>query len=206
MWQRRGMALALCGLLSAHATAEEPLAEFAQMAKERQSLLFCRFTPLNADKLAQVQAHIKQHPDYSSFHMLMALRRHHAEEYKTVAAETKSAILADALKQAHIFNNFGHLDSTNDLGKEWIELGTPAINSLGQILDDKRSAPHIGSEDATMSSVYSYRRCDYAYRYIMLIRGESPAFPRSVDVRDTQIEDLKKKFSAVQKDKSEAKP
>ena len=42
-----------------------------------------------------------------------------------------------------------------------------------------------------MSTIYKYRRCDWAYRYAMLILGREPAFLETPEERDKLIDKLR---------------
>jgi hypothetical protein len=65
--------------------------------------------------------------------------------------------------------------------------GSSATNCLRPLLADRSTAPLFGSEDATLSAMYKYRRCDFAYRYLVKLRGGEPAFDRDPAVRDRAI-------------------
>jgi len=72
-----------------------------------------------------------------------------------------------------------------------LALGADAIAPLRKLLDDRREARLFGSETATLSRLYGYRRNDFAYRYLALIRGDTPLFDPSPTARDREIERLK---------------
>ena len=54
-----------------------------------------------------------------------------------------------------------------------LETSTSAIEYLVPLLDNQSVARLFGSESATTSSYYQFRRADFAYRYILLIHQEN---------------------------------
>jgi hypothetical protein len=144
----------------------------------------------DADRQAAVE-YAQTHADHTAYLVLIALRRRDATAYRTVPDATKAAILAGALGHLILFNDWGYLDPAGSHDGEaavaLLELGPPAIGALRPLLADDRSAPLFGSEPATLSSLYAYRRKDFAYRYVCLLRGREPAFDADPAVRDAAI-------------------
>lgn len=76
-------------------------------------------------------------------------------------------------------------------------MGRDALPALRPLLDDKAPALLEGSKDATLSKVYSYRRADFAYRYVCLILGWAYSFERDLGERDARISLAKKRLDDV---------
>jgi hypothetical protein len=74
-----------------------------------------------------------------------------------------------------------------EAAKALLELGDVAVSCLRPLLADSSAAPLFGSEEATLSSLYKYRRCDFAYRYLVKLRGGEPTFDRDPAERDRVI-------------------
>jgi hypothetical protein len=151
---------------------------------------------LRASDVPRVLAMIKDHPDYRSYLVLVALRRDSPKDYKMVAANDRASVLCSAMAKLTYLNDFGSLSpeegSDGAVGGALVELGKPALKKLRPLLDDKEKAPLCGSEDATESVQYGYRRADYAFRYVNLILEGKTKFDRDVRKRDAAIEGLKK--------------
>jgi hypothetical protein len=89
------------------------------------------------------------------------------------------------------YNDWGYLEPggshDGEAARALLELGPAAANCLRPLLADRSTAPLFGSEEATLSSLYGYRRCDFAYRYLVKLRGGDPAFDRDPAQRDRAI-------------------
>ena len=140
--------------------------------------------------------------DYTSYHLLLALREKHKEAYKKVAADDKAAILCSALASLVYFNDWGYLHPREPYDGEaagaLVEVGKPAIPYLKQLLGNREPAPCFGSEIAPVSYLYQFRRADFAYRYLSLILGRSPTFHRRIADRDRDIAALKEQLGQGQ--------
>src|SRR5690349_80158 len=77
-----------------------------------------------------------------------------------------------------------------------LELGEPAQAPLRALLDDNRPAPLYGSETATMSSEYGYRRADYAYRYLAELQHRDAPFAADPAQRDQANAALRGRLAA----------
>ena len=71
-----------------------------------------------------------------------------------------------------------------------------AVKYLTPLLDDRARMVANGSKEATRSSIYRYRRCDFAYRYVCLLGGLKPSFALTPEERDKEIDHLKRKVDA----------
>jgi hypothetical protein len=154
--------------------------------------------PLQAGDIPEALAYIKTHADYTSYHLLLAVRKYHPASYKDVANDDKAAILCSALANSIFLNDWGYLDPSEsydgESAKALLETGKVALKSLTPMLADGKEAPLFGSEEATMSHVYKYRRKDFAARYAAVILGLTPTFSRDLKERDRDIEALKAKL------------
>jgi hypothetical protein len=155
--------------------------------------------PLLASDLPHVLAYIKKHGDYTSYHLLFAIRKYYPASYRNIPNEDKAAILCSTLKNTIGFNDWGILQPNQPAdpyadgpsAKALLETGKIALKRLEPILDDNRPAILGGSEEHMISVEHRYRRKDYAYRYASLILGKVPAFHTDPKVRDKDIETLK---------------
>jgi len=154
--------------------------------------------PLMAGDIPEALGYIKKHTDYTSYHLLLAVRKYYPSSYKDVPTDDKVAILCSALKTSTFLNDWGYLTASESFDGEsstaLLELGKVALKTLEPILDDSTSAPLFGSQEATLSSGYNYRRKDFAYRYASLVLGESPVFHADPNKRNKDIEMLKAKL------------
>jgi hypothetical protein len=162
---------------------------------EKQPFGWSHANPLQAGDVPEALAYIKKHADYTSYCLLLALRKFYPASYKGVRNEDKSAILCSALKNTRAPNDWGHftpaMSFDDQSAKALLETGKVALKYLVPILDDDSLAQLYGSEESTISIAYGYRRKDYAYRYASLILGKSPVFRADPKQRDKDIEALK---------------
>lgn len=148
-----------------------------------------------AEALGQLGAR----PDATSYHLLLSLRRNAPEAYKEVPPETRTAVIADALRTQGNLNDFGHLGPgggyDGPAARALVEIGEPAIKPLLALLSDARPAPLMGSEEATLSSDHGYRRSDFAFRYLSLLLGREPKFAPTPAERDPAIAALRSELA-----------
>lgn len=144
---------------------------------------------------------IRAHPDASSLVLLLALRRHAPDAYAQLPADTRAQVLVRALRDLRFLDDFswmepdGHgWDST--AAQALLELGDAAVPPLVDLLDDDRPAPLSGSEPATMSHVYGYRRSDFAFRYLNKLLQRDASFAASPAERDGAIAALREQLRA----------
>jgi hypothetical protein len=139
--------------------------------------------------------------DYTSYHLLFALRRHSPDVYQGLPAKTKARILVDALEHLPYLNDWGILDPSSSHDGEaataLLELRAAAIEPLRPVLDNAQPAPLFGSEPATVSQHFQYRRCDFAYRYLSLLLGLDPSFDPEPRKRDEEIARLKVRLEGI---------
>ena len=145
--------------------------------------------------------YIRDHPDESSYHVLLALRRAGPPEYARIPDAVKAAVLTAALARLIYLNDWGYLDPREpydgEAAQALLEVGAAAAPLLAPLLDDARPAPLFGSETATMSSMYGYRRSDFAYRYLAKILGLAPGFDADPRRRDPDIAALKRRLETT---------
>jgi hypothetical protein len=139
---------------------------------------------------------VRAHPDASSFVLLLALRRHAPDVYAEVPAELRAQVLVSALRDLQFLDDFswmepgGHGYDTT-AARALLELGDAASGPLVDLLDDPRPAPLSGSEPATMSHLYRYRRADFAYRYLCKLLQRDADFAAEPAERDEAIAALR---------------
>lgn len=144
---------------------------------------------------------ITARPDARSYHLLLTLRRTAPAAYAAIPPQVRVRVLSDALRSASYLNDWGHLGPggghDGPAAQALLDTGDAAAGPLRELLDDERPAPLMGSESATMSSQYGYRRSDYAYRYLRLLRGEDPDFAADPAERDAAHERLAAEVGAA---------
>jgi len=148
-------------------------------------------------ELSRALKYVEAHPDCTSYHLVFSLCEYHPREYSKIDPETRAAVLASAMVNLPM-NDWGILDPVTtvdrDAAKLFLGLGSHALRQLLPILDNKSPAPCFGSEIGTDSYREQHRRCDYAYRYGMLLLGQKPRFDRDIAARDKDIASLKKRL------------
>jgi hypothetical protein len=153
---------------------------------------------LTKDDLKAALAHIRNHKDYTSYHVLFALRRQTPDDYANIPASARAQVLTSALVKTRSLNDWGYLDPgesfDDEAAKALVETGQVAIELLRPILDNYNKALLHGSKEAKQSAAFGYRRADFAYRYIVLIRGERAIFAESIDERNRMISKLKEQL------------
>jgi hypothetical protein len=140
---------------------------------------------------------IRDHPDYKSYHLLMAVRGTNPRAYKELPAKLRASVLCSTLKEQASFDDWKDPDSKSvDLGdatdseKALIECGVAAIPYLLPLLDDHTEAWQSEYEE---EPEYEYRRADYAFRYVCWILKMPYSFQPEPADRDKDIATLKKK-------------
>lgn len=148
-----------------------------------------------------VDRRVRELGDYRAFHLLFLLKGHAPDEFKALPASVKASVLVSNLENVQYLNDWGYLDPKESYdgraAQALIDVGKPALPMLRKLLADKREAPLFGTEEATMSHRFGYRRADYAYRYVMLILGREPAFSVELRERDRLISTLQNELSAA---------
>lgn len=147
---------------------------------------------LGDEAAAMARVRIEAQPGYEWYHALFALRRGHGALHAALPPAIRAKVLCDALTHLVFYNDWGYLDPSGSHDGEaataLLELGDAAVACLRPLLADRTPAPLYGSEDATMSSMYKYRRCDFAYRYLIKLRGGEPRFAADPAERDRLID------------------
>jgi hypothetical protein len=210
----KSLSLLLCAggvLLGAHSSVsgEKQSPNVATLVAEATARIrtvdgynLLRKNPLADRDVPEALLYIGKHADYSSFYVLLAVRKYYAPSYRHVPNEVKSEILCSALTNMPLLNDFGILgrgeadifaDNT-DGALALRETGKEALKWLQPMLGDDRPAPLGGSDEAKASLDDKYRRKDYAYRYASLILGRTPDFHADPKERDKDIQALKAKM------------
>jgi hypothetical protein len=150
---------------------------------------------LAPDDAAAAARWVEEHPDRSAFHVLMTLSRAAPGVYESIAAEVRAAILVATLSEYRQLNDFGYLDPQGSYdgpaALAMVELGDAAVTALRPLLSDYSRAPLSGSEEATMSKIYRYRRADFAYRLLCRVLGRDAPFDADPAERDKHIATLR---------------
>ena len=152
-----------------------------------------RLSAIEADR------YVRGHADRSAFHLLMYLRRQAPDACDAIPPETRAKILCDSLSHAQVLNDFGYLEplAVGAAGRELVGLGEPAIPYLVSLLCDTGLAPVFGSEEALKADTLVYRRCDYAYVFVMLILDRPFEFSDTPAARDVLIEEVRRELDYV---------
>jgi hypothetical protein len=159
--------------------------------------------PLTPADMSVALKFIQANQDYSSYHLLLAVRRYHPASYKKIPSTQKAAVLCSALKHLHYLNDWGYLapkqPHDGESATALLEEKQAAISALVPLLGDDNPAPLFGSQESTMSNKFKYRRKDFAFRYIVLLLGETPEFAPDPPERDKSIEGLKIRLKKLNK-------
>lgn len=172
----------------------QPLIDDAIEGRSRMESTALATTRLDPAGVEVATESIRRSPDHRSYLVLLALKSSSPEQYQSLSPTTRASVFCGALANLRFLNDFGYLDSSESYdgtsARALLATGDAAIPCLRSLLDDLREAPLMGSEEATMSSSYSYRRADFAYRYLSLLTGREPHFHASPQQRDVDIERL----------------
>src|SRR4051794_40227688 len=63
---------------------------------------------ITAKDLPLALQYIKKHPNYSSYHLLMAIRHYFPKAYPKISAEQRAMVLCSALSQTRFLNDWGN--------------------------------------------------------------------------------------------------
>jgi hypothetical protein len=156
---------------------------------------YARFGP---EEFVFAEGRIRRVPDHTSFHLMLALRKHAPARYACIPDSVKAAVFCDTLAHQVCMNDWYNLDSDRterDFEIDLIATGEVALPKLVPLLDNSEPALSEGSQEATQSGANCYRRKDYAYLYICRILGEDYLFDRDPAVRDERIAKLQEKVA-----------
>jgi hypothetical protein len=126
---------------------------------------------------------------------LEALREADPAGYNSLATRERANIYVDSLKNSLFYNAWGlpgyQLTAT---AHALIALGEDAVAALQPLLSDRRPAPLSGSQDATTSTMYGNRLCDYAWGLISEIERRPYVYSQNPAERDRAIEALRQEL------------
>lgn len=129
----------------------------------------------------------------TAFLALEALRVSDPPAYAAIPGVERAEIYAATLRTNIFYNTWGvpgyHLTETT---RAFLDLKDDAIAQLLPLLADQRPAPLSGSQDATTSTMYQNRVCDYAWVFICEIRQLPYAYSRDPKEPDRSIEELRR--------------
>jgi hypothetical protein len=173
--------------LLADATGKMPL---------EQSDTFTKQIPVDGPRATRL---IKDHPDYKSYHLLMALRATNPVAYRGIPARARASVLCSTLKEQASFDDWMEPDSEtvdpNDMvesEKALVECGRAAVPYLLPLLADRTAAENSEYEEPPE---YDYRRADYAFRYLSLILKVPYSFQPEPADRDRDMAAFRKKLA-----------
>jgi hypothetical protein len=153
------------------------------------------------------QKQIELRPDWTSYHVLLVVRRDYPAAYAQVTNDKKASTLCSALAILPELNDWGYLDqggSYEDFAAQaLLDVGPAALPYLRPLLDDRNPAGLSGSKKATISSIYQYRRKDFACNYVCKILRWPTKFDPDPKERDREIERVKCKLDAILKEREE---
>jgi hypothetical protein len=157
---------------------------------------FTKEIPINARRAKKV---IEDHPNYQSYHLLMALRKTNPKAYKKISAKVRASVLCSTLKEQTFFDDWMAPECetvkamhVTDSEKALVECGLAAIPNLLPLLDDHTEACDSENEE---EPDYEYRRADYAFRYASWILNLAYSFQAEPSDRDKDIATLKRKLA-----------
>jgi hypothetical protein len=150
---------------------------------------------LDGDEATRAAQLLRELPDARGYHLLVALRRSAPDTYASVPADLRARVLLDVLGQQRILNDWGYLDPTRSYdgpaAAALLDTGDAALPGLTAMLDDRSPVDLEGSEESMMADTYSYRRADFAYRYLSLLTGRDATFIADHGERDAAIDRLR---------------
>jgi hypothetical protein len=135
--------------------------------------------------------YILNHPDFTSYHLLFALKDRSELAFDSIPPSVRARVLCSALSNLNYLNDWGHLAVSPKEGLAMTALiatGEAALPCLKPLLEDRRPAPFFGSADATVAT--QYRRADFAYHAAARILNEKPLFAVNSKDRDYDIAKL----------------
>ena len=128
----------------------------------------------------------------TAFLALEALREADTASYDALEKRERADIYVGALKGSVFFNAWGlpgyQLTPT---AEALIALKDDAIPALRPLLSDEQLAPLEGSQDATTSTMYGNRLCDYAWVFINKIMDRPYVYAQDPAERDRAIQTLR---------------
>lgn len=149
-------------------------------------------TRTNVDRNA-LTALVRANQNVGGLLPLLLLRRLDNRAYMAVPAETRGAVLTDALKASKNFNTWGlpgvYLE---DASNAMFEAGNSTVPALKRMLEETRPAPLFGSKEYMLAQRYKYRLCDYALFFLKRIQGDAKfKLPATSAERDALIKAAK---------------
>ena len=127
----------------------------------------------------------------TAFLALEALRASDNETYNSLSVPQKAEIYINNLQHSTFYNAWGvpgyQLTGTSNA---LISMGEAIIPFLSPLLENKLPALLSGSQDATTSSIYKNRICDYAWIFIIEIKHRQYSYHKTPEERDEDIRKL----------------
>ena len=131
----------------------------------------------------------------TAFLALEALRVANPDAYAALPVRERASTYRSALQTNIFYNSWGLPGyQLTDTSQALISLGEEAIPVFQPLLSDQRLAPLEGSQDATTSTAYGNRICDYAWVFIQEIRGQPYTYAENPSERDREIEKLQREL------------
>lgn len=136
----------------------------------------------------------------TAFLSLEALREADPTAYHSLPVQQRVSIYMKILRSNIFYNAWGLPGyQLTETSHALISLGDAAISALKPLLTDQRLAPVSGSEDATTSTMYGNRVCDYAWVFISEILGRPYNYSTDTRERDVQIVDLRRTLDLLER-------
>lgn len=131
--------------------------------------------------------------NYSSYHLLMALRDQSPDLLNEIPLHFQAAIICHYMRYIKVFNEFdftrsGAVESSG--GSYLLSLGDVAVPYLKSNLNVNVEVVVAGTSRAMHVHENRYRVCDYCLFYLHVIDGTSFEIPDSIDQRDNLISTL----------------
>jgi hypothetical protein len=133
-----------------------------------------------------------------NYELLLKLRRDASKTYAEIPDSVKAPILCSALEQTRTLDAWGYLlpsgGSEGEPAQALMDTGTAALPYLRRLLDNHKPAMLDGAHKGSVLNDYSYRRADFAHRYVCLITGWPHVFHVNIHERDAEIERIRAKL------------
>jgi hypothetical protein len=140
------------------------------------------------------------HPDASSYHLLLNIRKLDLVEYSKIPKFIKAGILTEALGRTDSTDDWGDVNNpiyVPEAGTALLEVGEIALPWLFGVLEHENCLGSMDGETGAWCESCQWRRKDVAYRYINLILSRRPFFSPDPKKRDEAIKQLKKQMDYV---------
>jgi hypothetical protein len=145
--------------------------------------------------LPSLLAAMRPAPPYHRYYLLAeAIREIDPAAFAALDAGEQLRVYVEAMRHARTLDDWGYpmREDFGARGRWLLERGAAAVPLLAALLDDRRPATLLGSQESTLARMYQNRVCDYALYFLLALRGERPDYPKDPAARDRMIDQLER--------------